>query len=162
MIFKIRGEVVPTGSTAVNLRCPVCRRLGTFTWIGSNQDAYVLGALKEDAQCATYFGQRCCPNQECRAHIFIAYDIKGVIFASYPPERIDFDATDLPKPIVSALEEAITCHANECYVAAAMMVRKPLELLCEDHGAQGKNLMERIKTLRTKVLLPQELLDGLS
>ena len=41
------------------------------------------------------------------------------------------------------------------------MVRKSLESLCHDRGATGANLKDRIKSLGTKVVLPQELLDGL-
>jgi len=85
----------------------------------------------------------------------------GQLAASYPPEIIDFDSANVPEPVVAALEEAITCHANACYVAAAMMVRKTLEELCGDRGAAGANLKERLKALGGKVVLPQELLDGL-
>jgi len=80
---------------------------------------------------------------------------------SYPPLRIDFDKTDIPPRIVAALEEAITCHAEECFIAAALMVRKTLEELCLDRGAKGNNLKERIQDLGTKIVLPKELLDGL-
>jgi hypothetical protein len=31
--------------------------------------------------------------------------------------------------IIESLEEAITCHASQCFVAAAIMVIKTLELL---------------------------------
>lgn len=41
------------------------------------------------------------------------------------------------------------------------MVRKTLEELCRDRGANGKNLKERIKDLGTKIVLPTELLEGL-
>ena len=40
-------------------------------------------------------------------------------------------------------------------------MRKTLEELCLDRGAQGKGLKERIKDLGTKIVLPKELLDGL-
>jgi hypothetical protein len=45
--------------------------------------------------------------------------------------------------------------------AAAIMVRKTLEELCLDRQATGNNLKERIRSLGGKVVLPQELLDGL-
>jgi hypothetical protein len=83
------------------------------------------------------------------------------LIEAYPPEVIDFDTTNVPPNVVAALEEAIICHANECYVAAAIMVRKALEELCADRGATGNTLKERITVLRGKVVLPQELLDGL-
>jgi hypothetical protein len=41
------------------------------------------------------------------------------------------------------------------------MVRKTLEELCLDRQATGGHLKERIRSLGTKVVLPQELLDGL-
>jgi hypothetical protein len=85
----------------------------------------------------------------------------GRIAASYPPERIDFDSTDVPAPIVESLEEAITCHANHCFIAAAIMVRKTLELLCSTESASGKNLKERIKALGSKAVLPPDLFAGL-
>jgi hypothetical protein len=91
--------------------------------------------------------------------VFLAGNRKVV--ASYPPERIDFDSSNVPEKIVGALEEAITCHANNCFVAAAIMVRKTLEYLCDDRGATGPNLKDRLKALGAKVVLPAELLGGL-
>ncbi|HUN57561.1 MAG TPA: DUF4145 domain-containing protein, partial [Candidatus Binataceae bacterium] len=107
-----------------------------------------------------------CPNPSCRALIFFVWGIAGPpsLLASYPPERLDFDATNIPTSITKALEEAITCHANECFIASAIMVRKTLEELCHERGATGanlKNLKDRLRDLGTKVILPQELLTGL-
>ena len=72
----------------------------------------------------------------------------------------DFDATNIPTNVVRALEEAITCHANQCYIAAAIMVRKTLEELCNHQNATGNNLKERIRALGTKVVVPTDLLEG--
>jgi hypothetical protein len=105
-------------------------------------------------------GHRRCPNPDCHSYIFVAYTPTGIV-ASYPPELIDFDATNIPTEVVEALGEAILCHANGCFVAAAIMVRKTLEALCADRGAKGENLKERIRALGDKVVLPQEFLDGL-
>jgi hypothetical protein len=63
--------------------------------------------------------------------------------------------------ITGELEEAIACHANECFIASAIMVRKTLEELCHERGAEGGNLKDRLRALGTKVLIPPELLDGL-
>jgi len=79
---------------------------------------------------------------------------------SYPPERIDFASTNVPKEITESLTEAITCHANHCFVATAIMVRKTLDLLCEAQQAAGPNLKEKIKALGSKVVLPADLLTG--
>ena len=85
----------------------------------------------------------------------------GLLVDSYPAETIDFDAANVPVAVQSAFEEAIKCHAQRCFVASAIMVRKTLEELCTDRKAVGPDLKQRIKALGTKVLLPTELLEGL-
>jgi hypothetical protein len=110
----------------------------------------------------TVLGHRRCPNPSCRSHLFVAYNRPdNAILVSYPAERIDFDTADIPAEIVSALTEAITCHANQCFVAAAIMVRKTLEELCRLNSASGSNLKERIRDLGTKIVIPKDLFDGL-
>lgn len=151
MIIKIAQRMDLIAPSVVNLRCPACRNLGTFNGVGV-QD------ILTDPN--TFLGQRRCPNPQCHAHVFVVFDFNRIL-VSYPPERIDFDAADVPHPVISALEEAITCHANQCFTAGAIMVRKTLEELCRDRGAQGSNLKDRIRALGTKVVLPKELLDGL-
>ena len=136
----------------ISMRCPKCRQNGTFEQIGV-QDVLL-------PRPRVWVGGRVCPAPDCRTHVFIVRDQNGVV-TSYPPEVIDFDTTNVPAKVTEALSEAITCHANECYVAAAIMVRKTLEELCSDRTATGANLKERIKALGTKVVLPQDLLDGL-
>jgi hypothetical protein len=134
------------------MRCPACGQNGTFESI-AGEDLY----FTEQGLLA---GHRRCPNQACLTHVFVVHQ-SGRVRASYPPEVIDFDATNVPSNVVAALEDAIKCHANSCYVAGAIMVRKSLEELCADRGATGSNLKGRIAALGTKVVLPQELLDGL-
>ncbi len=41
------------------------------------------------------------------------------------------------------------------------MVRKTLEELCRERGAPGDNLKDRIRSLRNRIVLPEELLTGL-
>lgn len=85
----------------------------------------------------------------------------NVIVRTFPALRIDFETTNIPALIVVALTEAITCHADECYTAAAIMVRKTLEELCRERGATGSNLKERIRDLGKRIVLPNELFSGL-
>jgi hypothetical protein len=51
---------------------------------------------------------------------------------------------------MDSLEEAITCHASQCFTAAAMLVRKTLELLCSAQNVSGAKLKDRIKDLGRK------------
>jgi hypothetical protein len=154
MIIRAENVVNVGGARPVSARCHACLQLGTFEILG--QDLL----LTSSGPSSAAVGHRRCPNPQCRSHIFVVLD-KEAIVASYPPLRIDFDAVNVPAAVVAALNEAITCHANECYVASALMVRKALEELCHDRQAQGNNLKERIRNLGTKIVLPQQLLDGL-
>ena len=110
---------------------------------------------------SVWLGQRRCPNRQCNTHVFVAWRPPGQVLASYPAERIDFDSSNIPGAIVATFEEALTCHANECFTAAAMMVRKTLEQLCDDRGASGKTLHERLAALKGKVILPDALFGAL-
>lgn len=135
----------------VRLRCPHCRHKGSFESIIA-RDAGESGSQET-------VGIRRCPNDDCLRLVFVVYDRSSLkVETSFPPERLEFDPSGVPKPVVEALEEAVTCHANQCYKASAMMTRKTLEEMCEDRGAKGDNLAERIKSLGTSVVLPQELL----
>jgi hypothetical protein len=151
MIIKATS-CAQTAAAPAAARCPNCGQLGTFEGLPGAPD-WVL-----DSQILV--GHRRCPNTECRTHLFVVLKNQKIL-RSYPALRIDFDKTNIPQPVVSALEQAITCHANECFIAGAIMVRKTLEELCRDRNAQGKDLKQRIRDLETKVILPKELLDGL-
>jgi hypothetical protein len=139
---------------SISLRCPACKQQGTFEPTGV-QDVF-LGHMQPQVT----LGTRRCPNASCQSAIFVVHQ-SGKLVDSFPAETIDFDSTNVPAGVVSSFDEAIKCHANSCFVAAAIMVRKTLEELCKDRGATGPNLRERIKALGTRVVLPKELLDGL-
>jgi len=145
-------------SSTVTIRCPICLHNGVSQPIHNVKDVHAPkgGHLQKPLR----LGIRQCPNRDCKALIFVVVH-KNELVASFPPERIDFDPTDIPKGVLETFEEAITCHSTECYVAAAIMVRRTLEEICEDKGVQGKNLHSRLKALANAVILPKELLDGM-
>lgn len=66
----------------------------------------------------------------------------------------------MPQPIVETFEEALECYKNECFSAAGMLVRKTLELLCDDRKAAGSDLKIRLADLRRVVILPEALLQA--
>jgi len=155
MFIKTHGQYTAydAGGRRIALRCPSCLKQGVLDSIGIHDAA-------PSSAGTPVFGQRRCPNPQCGLHIFfIQYQQGGIV--SFPPERLDFDANDIPKPIVAAFTEAISCHALECYMAAALMVRRTLEELCKDRSATGANLKDRITNLGSKVVLPVELLQAL-
>jgi len=92
--------------------------------------------------------------------IYVVYDRNGLV-ASYPPERIDFDASQLPDAVRKPLEEAVQCHAHESYPASAVMVRRALEAVCADQGVAGDNLYRRIENLGEAIVLPKGMIAAL-
>lgn len=142
------------GGFEVVVRCPECGHYGTFDTMNECQDK-----ITQDSKYL--LGQRVCPNPKCYCHIFFVYDLKNQRTMTYPPLKIDFDPTSIPEKIKCSLEEAIGCESIEAYIGAAIMVRRALECLCEDRGATGKTLKERIGDLKSKIILPAELFEAL-
>lgn len=149
MRFTVKGTSDASYGKLPTL-CPHCGREGTFDPIGK-------GVNIGDGFIA---GQSACPNAECKGHIFIVAK-KGQIFASYPAVLVDFDATSVPDGVKTTFEEALQCHANSCFVASAIMVRRTLEEICHERDAKGSNLKARIKDLESKIVLPKELIEAL-
>lgn len=144
-------------ATIVNLRCPICRHAGAFHGLTNCADATWLepGFGNQLFQA----GERRCPNPDCHALIQVVLH-QGKLIESFPPEVIDFDSTNLPANILSSLEEAVKAQAAGCHRAAALMVRRVLEELCDDKNAVGGDLKQRLAALSTSVVVPKELLDA--
>lgn len=157
-MFEKHVNARPTGNvdpkaTRVVARCPACRAKTVFDPVAQT-----------DAQVSTPQGHftagiRTCANPDCQCLVFFTSAANGVRLL--PPETLDFDATNLPKTVLDAFEEAIMCHAASCYRASAMMVRKTLEELCLEQGALGPNLKEKVKALGTKIVIPLDLAAGI-
>jgi len=106
-------------------------------------------------------GQRACSNPQCNGHVFVVREKNGELKRTYPYAAIDFDSTNIPENILNTFEEALKCHANKCYVASAIMVRRTLEEICKNKEAEGKNLKIRLENLKTKIVIPAELLEAM-
>lgn len=132
-------------------RCPHCGKEAVMESIGQHDchvgDSYVCG-------------QRRCPNPDCVGHLFVILH-RGQLVKAYPPVRLDFDPENIPNNVLKTFEEAITCHASGCFVAAAIMVRRTLEEVCADRNATGKDLKARINDLQAKIVIPAELLEAM-
>src|SRR5437588_12751692 len=102
MILNVQGLSLAQPDEVVNLRCPACMQRGIFEPLANAHDVLIVSMTP-----VVRAGQRRCPNPECRAHLFFAKQNEQIL-VSYPAERIDFDATNVPATVVKALEEAIT------------------------------------------------------
>lgn len=156
MIIKI-PTFSPNNGTRLSLRCHSCGQIGTFEPLEQIKDVYSPGP----PTAAFHLGHRKCPNPDCHAHVFCVFRGGGEVVRTYPPQRIDFDTKSIPEPIVKTFAEALTCHAENLHVAAAIMIRRTLEELCDDKKATGKTLKERIGGLQSNVVLPKELFTAL-
>lgn len=154
-MIQVRNFQSISSSYRPSLRCPSCRQRALFDSFSQYPDLQLL-----DAPPYSTVGLRYCPNEQCKTLVFFVARNNRVI-DSYPAETIDFDSENIPEFIKVPLAEAIICHSHNCFVASAMMVRKTLEALCEEKGASGPNLKEKIKDLGTKIIIPPELLQGL-
>lgn len=151
MKITVAAGISNHGHIRTTVRCPYCGKEVVMEPLG--QHDYAVG---DNHVC----GQRRCPNPVCHGHLFVVFE--GVqIVKAYPPIRLDFDPENIPSNVLKTFEEAITCHSQGCYVAAAIMVRRTLEEVCAERKATGKDLKERIKDFRTKIVIPAELLDAM-
>jgi len=153
--FRALGGIGKIESKPHPLRCPVCLHNGLFQR-QSEHEAYFNSTGISNVAAGTRF----CPNPQCNALVFIV-SVEDRILASYPPVRVDFDATNLPDKVLNAFEEAIACHSIGAYNACGMMIRRTMEEVCNEKKANGKNLKTRIKDLRNHVTIPTALLDGI-
>lgn len=141
------------GGQRVSIRCPACGHVGTFEPLHNITDVHVQPNL--------WLCQRRCPNPKCHNHVFCIHDNTGNVLRTYPAQRIDFDPKGIPERIVKSFVEALSCHAENIHVAAAIMIRRTLEELCEDKMATGSTLKDRIGALQSSVVLPKELFAAL-
>jgi hypothetical protein len=146
------------GQPVVRLRCPSCKHFGAFE-PAALPNPHDWRFDHERGLAAT---MRKCPLPSCRALLFIVYDNSHEVVASFPPEVIDFDASELPASVVACLAETVQCNAQGCYRAAAIMLRRTLEEVCHDRGAEGANLKDRLSDLGAKASLTAPLIVGLT
>lgn len=160
MDLRIPGRPELLEARPITVRCPSCHHNGSFHGLLAHDVGWGRGVRDPAGQYASLdamlIGMRQCPNEGCGSAIFFVKENKRLV--TFPPEVIDFDATNLPNNILSSLEEAIRCHAAGCYRASALMIRRTLEELCDDKSAIGKNLKDRITGLNSVAVIPAQLL----
>ena len=175
-IFKDPNVLRPTGNFGVKprqpvpIRCPHCRNRGAFAVLTEQNKAtqysketkeLVAPGAKNYKHETVHASIRHCPNPKCLGIVLIV-EIGNEVEAVHPPELVDFNDENLPENIRKTLTEAVQCHGAGAYRAAAIMVRRLLEEICEANEAAGENLHERLKSLKTKVVLPEPLFDAMT
>lgn len=159
--FQTDGNFSELNKFATTIRCPHCRQLGSFNPLkafGFNKR----GRMGANPGVQVYSSAvRLCPNMACQGLVFTIEAPDGKIEEIEPPQLLDFNPDGLPDACLKTLKEAIACHAAGAYRAAAMMVRRLLEELCEANSAKGNNLHERLNSLKAIIVLPGELFEAM-
>ena len=158
--FTGRGQ-----AAIVNVRCPSCKRNGSFHGYPEILDvglaaAQIVPPGSPRTSISLKYGIRSCPNPECKEPLFVICDGQYKVTKTYPAEELDFEPAGIPARILASFEEAIKCHSISCFKASALMVRRTLEEVCGDQSAKGKDLKERIAALGEKIIVPRELLEA--
>lgn len=74
----------------------------------------------------------------------------------YPPRSISLA---IPFPIILAYQEAQTCFRAKAYTATAIMCRKALEGIAEEHKVTVRNLASALKEMRDKGIIESRLYE---
>lgn len=151
-------------SNFASIRCPHCLHIGAFGNALSRSLHYVkhVPSKRQAGQLLSvqlHAAIRRCPNEQCRAIVLVIMRGEQVINVS-PPERLDFIPDNIPGPLVATMQEAVTCHASGAYRASALMVRRLMEELCQEQGATGPNLHQRLLALQSNMTLSGDLING--
>lgn len=162
-VFRSESKIEVANCAAVSIRCPHCRELGSFDVVRGKAIKFTKsGALAQSRQAHWYFASiRICPSTKCRGFVFV---IEGPrrLEEIEPPQLLDFNPDSLPPEIQRTLSEAVSCHGAGAYRAAAMMVRRLLEEICDANSAKGNNLHERLGSLRNAIVLPEPLFEAMN
>jgi Domain of unknown function (DUF4145) len=163
-IFRADGGVgndVPRNP--VSIRCPHCRELGSFNIVGAAKSYKKHGRSGGAPVVGDYFaGVRMCPNVKCKGFVFVIENGQGLALEVEPPQLLDFNPDGLSPQLRQTLTEAVACHGAGAYRAAAMMVRRLLEEICDENNAAGSNLHQRLAALRSIVVLPEPLFEAMN
>jgi hypothetical protein len=162
-IFRADGGMSQeTPRPPVSIRCPHCRELASFNLVGNSQSYRKNGKVGPNAVVGTFYaGVRICPNVQCKGLVFVIED-GGKIHEIEPPQLLDFNPENLPPRLQQTLKEAVACHGAGAYRAAAMMVRRLLEEICDENKAAGANLHQRLAALKSTIVLPEPLFDAMN
>ena len=115
--------VIANQPKTVLLRCPYCRQNGTMDVAGENQVLQTnTRGNPADRDRFRRIAFYLCRNKDCLALRVIATDINEKPINSWPTEPIDWNETDLPDKVHSALEEAVTA-GNETLRESETAVR---------------------------------------
>lgn len=69
------------------------------------------------------------------------------------PPNVWVGSDSIPPDIREAMAESATCLSMACWNAAALLIRRAVEMTCNDRGAKGRSLQDKIDDLAAKSVL---------
>jgi len=150
MYIKFQGAQNRTSVPPIQVACPFCGGFGTFQVLSHELTTPPNFTISVQA----------CPSTECKG-LLVAVFKDSKLQKTYPGLGKPINTENVPERIKNAFREGVDCFANNCFVSAAIMIRKTLEEICIDKGATGGNLYKKIQDLSTKILIPKELIEAM-
>jgi hypothetical protein len=139
----------------VIIECEHCEALTDHENLGSFESFDQEAGLPERF---TFLKCPVCSSAALAGQEWYAEDTWSDPYRLYPP-RLKRLSIAIPPPLRSAYKEALICHKAKAYTAAAIMCRKTLEGLCDNHGATSRSLASGLRKLKEDGVIDQRLFD---
>lgn len=76
----------------------------------------------------------------------------------YPPSGKQVNPS-LPKPLKSSYQEALQCFKARAFTASAIMCRKTVEGICDEHGIEPGRLKNRLEKMKENGIIENRLFE---
>jgi hypothetical protein len=114
-LFQLEALSGNPNLSAISVRCPHCRELGSFGVVGNAAITFQKsGSHGPNRVELPYFASiRVCPNVKCNGLIFAIQNNQQKTVEIEPPQLLDFNIDNLPPRCQETLKEAIACHGAQ-------------------------------------------------
>lgn len=161
-MYKITRFQSNPEDSQVNGECPHCHKKSAFQSVGS------IDILTDYVGDLRYIlGTRRCPGCEnavfCVLKMYVSKIGEQLIELDhlFPKPYPQIEKEGVPEMVTKFLTEAMICFREGCFTASAIMIRRTLEEICSQAGAEGPNLHARILDLPNKTAIHQRYIDAM-
>lgn len=160
-MYKITRFQSNLEDAQIHGECPHCHKQCEFQSVGS------IDILTDHVGDVRYImGARRCPGCEnavfCLMKISLSANGHQIIeLTEVFPKPYPQIEKEVPKLITKFLTEALICFREGCFTASAIMIRRTLEEICKEVGAEGKDLHHKILDLPNKTTIHKKQIDVL-
>ena len=145
------------------IKCPHCNAISGLSAISLPQHNLLIHYKPKNAGIA----YQC---DACQETVFLRFIIRyfpkhvefddDFIEVEHPHE--DYEYKYLPAEVADDFKEALTCYSNSCYNAFGAMIRRTIQTVSTELGAEGKDKVQnQIKELKDILKIEEETFDQL-